>query len=170
MGQIARTMSGGEQQMVAIGRALMSHPDVLLLDEPSLGLSPLICKELFQALARVGELGVGVLLVEQNARASLEIGSRGYLLENGRIVGEGAASDLQDDPAVRRAYLGGALCRGHASRQRAAARQRPHRCRACTAHAQFSPCVRAWRAAIDPQPSASTSSRPGAYPCSMSSC
>ena len=109
MGQIARTMSGGEQQMLAVGRALMSQPDVLLLDEPSLGLSPLICKELFQALARVGELGVGVLLVEQNARASLEVGSRGYLLENGRIVGEGAASDLQGDPAVRRAYLGGAL-------------------------------------------------------------
>jgi len=109
MSQIARTMSGGEQQMLAVGRALMSHPDVLLLDEPSLGLSPLICKELFQALARVGALGVGVLLVEQNARQSLEVGSRGYLLENGRIVGEGAASDLQGDPAVRRAYLGGAL-------------------------------------------------------------
>ena len=100
-------MSGGERQMVAIGRALMSSPDILLLDEPSLGLSPLVCKELFAALGRVRELGVGVLLVEQNATASLEIGSRGYLLENGRIVGEGAASDLQRDPAVRRAYLGG---------------------------------------------------------------
>jgi branched-chain amino acid transport system ATP-binding protein len=85
----------------------MSHPKILLLDEPSLGLSPLVCKELFQALARIRELGVGVLLVEQNARASLEIGNRGYLLANGRIVGEGAAADLRDDPAVRRAYLGG---------------------------------------------------------------
>jgi acyl-CoA reductase-like NAD-dependent aldehyde dehydrogenase/ABC-type branched-subunit amino acid transport system ATPase component len=109
MGQFARTMSGGEQQMLAVGRALMSQPEILLLDEPSLGLSPLICKELFQALASIRELGVGVLLVEQNAKQSLAIASRGYLLENGRIVGEGAAAHLQDDPAVRRAYLGGDL-------------------------------------------------------------
>ena len=107
MDQFARTMSGGERQMVAIGRALMSNPDILLLDEPSLGLSPLVCKELFQALSRIKELGVGVLLVEQNARQGLAIASRGYLLENGRIVGDGAAAQLQDDPAVRRAYLGG---------------------------------------------------------------
>jgi acyl-CoA reductase-like NAD-dependent aldehyde dehydrogenase/ABC-type branched-subunit amino acid transport system ATPase component len=109
MGQLARTMSGGERQMLAVGRALMSHPVVLLLDEPSLGLSPLVCKELFQALGRIKDLGLGVLLVEQNAIQSLAIGSRGYLLANGRIVGEGAAGDLQSDPAVRRAYLGGAL-------------------------------------------------------------
>jgi len=108
LGQTARTMSGGEQQMVAIGRALMSKPDVLLLDEPSLGLSPLMCKELFAALARIRESGVSVLLVEQNARQSLAIADRGYLIETGRIVGEGRASDLRDDPAVRRAYLGGA--------------------------------------------------------------
>jgi len=108
LGQTARTMSGGEQQMVAIGRALMSRPDVLLLDEPSLGLSPLMCKELFAALARIRESGVSVLLVEQNARQSLAIADRGYLIETGRIVGEGRASDLRDDPAVRRAYLGGA--------------------------------------------------------------
>ena len=114
--QLARTMSGGERQMLAIGRALMSHPQVLLLDEPSLGLSPLVCKELFQALGRIRDLGVGVLLVEQNAAQSLAIGSRGYLLENGRIVGEGAAGDLQSDPAVRRAYLGGELRTGDTPR------------------------------------------------------
>ena len=112
MGQLARTMSGGERQMLAVGRALMSHPDVLLLDEPSLGLSPLVCKELFQALGRIKDLGLGVLLVEQNAIQSLAIGSRGYLLANGRIVGEGAAGDLQSDPAVRRAYLGGGPATG----------------------------------------------------------
>jgi branched-chain amino acid transport system ATP-binding protein len=106
MGQHARTMSGGERQMVAIGRALMSAPDILLLDEPSLGLSPLVCRELFQALSRITELGVGVLLVEQNARAGLAIASRGCLLENGRIVGEGPATHLANDSAVRRAYLG----------------------------------------------------------------
>ncbi len=92
MDQLASTMSGGERQMVAIGRALMSSPDILLLDEPSLGLAPLVCSELFQALARIKELGVGVLLVEQNARAALAIADRGYLLENGRIVGEGSAA------------------------------------------------------------------------------
>ena len=95
MGQFARTMSGGERQMLAIGRALMSSPDILLLDEPSLGLSPLVCKELFQALSRIKEMGVGVLLVEQNARQGLAIASRGYLLENGRIVGHGDAAELQ---------------------------------------------------------------------------
>ena len=99
-------MSGGEQQMVAIARALMSAPNILLLDEPSLGLSPLLCTELFQALARIRETGVGVLLVEQNARQSLNIADRGYLIETGRIVGEGTASALRNDPAVQRAYLG----------------------------------------------------------------
>src|SRR5262245_11006799 len=113
--QLARTMSGGERQMLAIGRALMSHPQVLLLDEPSLGLSPLVCKELFQALSQIKQLGLGVLLVEQNASQSLAIGDRGYLLENGRIVGEGAAADLKNDPAVRRAYLGGEIDAGNAS-------------------------------------------------------
>ena len=106
--QSVRTMSGGEQQMVAVGRALMSQPDILLLDEPSLGLSPLMCKELFAALARIKTLGMGVLLVEQNARQSLAIADRGYLLETGRIVGAGTARELSDSPAVRRAYLGGA--------------------------------------------------------------
>ena len=106
--QAVRTMSGGEQQMVAVGRALMSQPDILLLDEPSLGLSPLMCKELFSALARIKTLGMGVLLVEQNAKQSLAIADRGYLLETGRIVGQGTATELASSPAVRRAYLGGA--------------------------------------------------------------
>jgi branched-chain amino acid transport system ATP-binding protein len=106
--QTARTMSGGEQQMVAIGRALMSAPRMLLLDEPSLGLSPLLSSELFRALGRIRHDGIGVLLVEQNARKSLAIADRGYLIENGRIVGSGRAAELASDPAVQRAYLGGA--------------------------------------------------------------
>jgi branched-chain amino acid transport system ATP-binding protein len=100
-------MSGGEQQMVAIGRALMSNPDILLLDEPSLGLSPLLVRELFSALRQVRETGVGLLMVEQNARESLALADRGYLIENGKIVGSGTARALQSDPAVGRAYLGG---------------------------------------------------------------
>jgi len=106
--QIARTMSGGEQQMVAIGRAMMSAPSILMLDEPSLGLSPILCTELFKALGEIRKTGVGILLVEQNARQGLAIADRGYLLENGRIVGEGAAASLAQDPAVQKAYLGGA--------------------------------------------------------------
>jgi len=104
--QLVRTMSGGEQQMVAIGRALMSAPQLLLLDEPSLGLSPLMCGELFQALGRVRDAGVGILLVEQNAVQGLNIADRGYLIETGRIVGQGSAQSLRSDPAVQRAYLG----------------------------------------------------------------
>ena len=105
-GQIARTMSGGEQQMVAIGRAMMSAPKILMLDEPSLGLSPLLCKELFQNLSTVKELGIGILLVEQNAKQSLAIADRGYLLENTRITHENTAQQLARDPAVQKAYLG----------------------------------------------------------------
>ncbi len=107
MPQAVRTMSGGEQQMVAIGRALMSAPDVLLLDEPSLGLSPLMVSELFKALEQVRKANVTVLLVEQNARRSLELSDRGYLLEQGRIVGTNSAAALLKDEAVRKAYLGG---------------------------------------------------------------
>jgi branched-chain amino acid transport system ATP-binding protein len=106
MEQAANTMSGGEQQMVAIGRALMSAPDILLLDEPSLGLSPLVCGELFASLGKIRSAGIGVLLVEQNAKRSLQIADRGYLIETGRITGEGSAAQLRDDPAVQRAYLG----------------------------------------------------------------
>src|SRR5262245_33703228 len=109
MEQAARTMSGGEQQMVAIGRALMSAPDILLLDEPSLGLSPLLCATLFESLARVRDAGIGILLVEQNAKRSLALADRGYLMENGRIVGEGSAAHLRGEPAVQQAYLGGTL-------------------------------------------------------------
>jgi len=104
--QPVRTMSGGEQQMVAIGRALMTAPDILLLDEPSLGLSPIMCKELFQILARIRDSGLGILLVEQNAKQSLKIADRGYLIETGRIVGSGTGAALKDNPAVQRAYLG----------------------------------------------------------------
>ena len=100
-------MSGGEQQMVAVGRALMSDPTILMLDEPSLGLSPLLSKELFQALGRIRETGPGVLVVEQNAKLSLAIADRGYLIENGRIVGANDAVSLAADPAVQAAYLGG---------------------------------------------------------------
>jgi branched-chain amino acid transport system ATP-binding protein len=113
--QIARTMSGGEQQMVAIGRALMCQPEILMLDEPSLGLSPVLTKELFRSLARIAETGVGILLVEQNARQSLKIASRGYLIEVGRLTGENSAQNLMTDPAVVSAYLGGAAKRPAAS-------------------------------------------------------
>ena len=104
--QTVRTMSGGEQQMVAIGRALMSSPDILLLDEPSLGLSPIMCGELFRNLASIRGAGLGILLVEQNARQSLAIADRGYIIATGRIVGSGTAEALKTDPAVQRAYLG----------------------------------------------------------------
>ncbi|TGG93380.1 ABC transporter ATP-binding protein [Natronospirillum operosum] len=106
--QIARTMSGGEQQMVAIGRAMMSNPTILMLDEPSLGLSPLLAKDVFRTLAEVRKTGLGILLVEQNAKQSLAIADRGYLIETGQIVAENSAQALMNDPAVQRAYLGGA--------------------------------------------------------------
>lgn len=109
--QIARTMSGGEQQMVAIGRALMSNPKYLLLDEPSLGLAPIVVSELFAALAHVRDTGVGLLLVEQNVSVSLSIAERGYLMEAGRVVGENTAEALKGDEAVQRAFLGGDAAR-----------------------------------------------------------
>lgn len=105
--QMVRTMSGGEQQMVAIGRALMSNPRYLMLDEPSLGLAPIVVTELFAALKRVKQTGVGLLLVEQNVSISLSISDRGYLMEAGRIVGSNTAEVLKTDAAVQQAFLGG---------------------------------------------------------------
>jgi branched-chain amino acid transport system ATP-binding protein len=105
--QTVRTMSGGERQMVAIGRALMTQPALLLLDEPSLGLSPRLASELFAVLARIaGDGEVSILMVEQNARRALAMASRAYLLSLGRIVGEGEAQMLARDSAVARSYLG----------------------------------------------------------------
>ena len=106
--QLAGTLSGGEQQMLAIGRALMAKPRVLLLDEPSLGLAPLLVKAIFQTLREINAAtGVTVVLVEQNARAALKLAHRGYVMEVGRIVLEGPASTLASDPKVQTAYLGG---------------------------------------------------------------
>jgi branched-chain amino acid transport system ATP-binding protein len=104
--QYVNTMSGGEQQMVAIGRALMSKPKLLMLDEPSLGLAPVVVGELFQSLGRIRERGVALLIVEQNVKMSLAIADRGYLAEAGRISNGYAATALMDDVAVQRAFLG----------------------------------------------------------------
>ncbi len=104
--QAVRTMSGGEQQMVAIGRALMARPSVLLVDEPSLGLAPMLVAEVFSVLRQINRSGVTVLLVEQNVRRALEISHRAYVLETGRIVLEGPAQDLIRHDHVRAAYLG----------------------------------------------------------------
>jgi branched-chain amino acid transport system ATP-binding protein len=104
--QRAGTLSGGEQQMLSIARALMAKPRMLLLDEPSLGLAPLVVEEIFQVIRRLQEKGTTVLLVEQNAQAALEICDRGYVLEAGRIVLEGTAEELSTNDEVRRAYLG----------------------------------------------------------------
>ncbi len=104
--QAAGTMSGGEQQMLAVGRALMSQPRLLLLDEPSLGLAPLLVKEIFNVIKRIRERGVTVLLVEQNANMSLAIADRAYVLETGRIIMNGPAKEIERDPRVKAAYLG----------------------------------------------------------------
>ncbi|BBL81949.1 ABC transporter ATP-binding protein [Thermus thermophilus] len=103
--QLAGTLSGGEQQMLAIGRALMGFPRILLVDEPSLGLSPRLAEEVLLALKEVARGGVGVLLVEQNVALSLEVAERGYVLEHGRVALEGPAQALAQDPRVREAYL-----------------------------------------------------------------
>lgn len=104
--QLAMTLSGGEQQMVAIGRGLMSKPHLLMLDEPSLGLAPILIKDIFETVRKIADKGTTVLMVEQDVRHSLSLSDRGYVLEHGRVVMEGKASDLIDDPHIREAYLG----------------------------------------------------------------
>ncbi|MBW2018829.1 MAG: ABC transporter ATP-binding protein [Deltaproteobacteria bacterium] len=104
--QIAGTLSGGEQQMLAIGRALMARPRLLLLDEPSMGLAPLIVKDIMNTISALRDSGVTILMVEQNARASLRISDRGYVLETGRVVVQGSSDELLNDADVKRAYLG----------------------------------------------------------------
>ncbi len=104
--QIAGTLSGGEQQMLAIGRALMSEPELLIMDEPSMGLSPLFVTEIFNTIKRLNSEGVTILLVEQNAHLALEVANRGYVLETGLIKLSGTASDLMNNPKVKQAYLG----------------------------------------------------------------
>nr|WP_330394675.1 ABC transporter ATP-binding protein [Lachnoclostridium sp. An131] len=104
--QIAGTLSGGEQQMLAMGRALMSHPKIILMDEPSMGLSPIFVNEIFDIIQEVSKGGTTVLLVEQNAKKALSIADRGYVLETGRIVLEGNAKELLDNAQVKKAYLG----------------------------------------------------------------
>ncbi len=107
--QFAGTMSGGEQQMLAIGRAMMAQPTVLLLDEPSMGLAPMLVAQIFTIIKEINRRGTTVLLVEQNARQALQLADRAYVLENGRVVKTAPAGDLLDDPQVQAAYLGGDL-------------------------------------------------------------
>ena len=104
--QLAGTLSGGERQMLAVGRALMSRPKVLMLDEPSLGLAPLVVREIFRTITALRQTGVSILLIEQNARAALEVADYGYVLETGSIALEGPASDLAGDSRVIDTYLG----------------------------------------------------------------
>jgi branched-chain amino acid transport system ATP-binding protein len=106
--QLAGTLSGGERQMLAVGRALMSGPKLLMLDEPSLGLAPLVVREIFRIIERLRGQGVSILLIEQNARAALEVADHGYVLETGAIVLQGPAAELADDARVIETYLGAA--------------------------------------------------------------
>ncbi len=107
--QVAGTLSGGEQQMLAVGRSLMSKPKLIMMDEPSLGLAPLIVKNIFEIIREINDNGVTVLLIEQNAKAALEIADYAYVLETGKITLEGKGSDLLNDPDVQKAYLGEAV-------------------------------------------------------------
>jgi branched-chain amino acid transport system ATP-binding protein len=106
LGQVAGTLSGGEQQMLAIGRALMAGPRLLLLDEPSMGLAPVLVEQIFETIKDINRQGTTILLVEQNAAMALEVAQRGYVLETGAVVLSGAAAALAENPEVRRAYLG----------------------------------------------------------------
>ncbi|MEK6744023.1 MAG: ABC transporter ATP-binding protein [Nitrospirota bacterium] len=105
-GQLGGTLSGGEQQMLAIGRALMSRPKLLLLDEPSLGLAPIIVSRIFKIIEEINGQGTTILLVEQNAKAALRLATRAYVMESGRVVMQGPASELASDPGIKKAYLG----------------------------------------------------------------
>lgn len=106
LGQVAGTLSGGEQQMLAMGRALMSHPRLIVMDEPSMGLSPIFVNEIFNIIREISQEGTTVLLVEQNAKKALSIANRAYVLETGNIALEGSAADLMNNDSVRKAYLG----------------------------------------------------------------
>ena len=105
--QVAGTLSGGEQQMLAMGRALMSRPKLLMLDEPSMGLAPILVEQIFDIIRRLHKAGTTILLVEQNARMALSVADRGYVLETGKIVATGTGNELRQDEAVKKAYLGG---------------------------------------------------------------
>jgi len=105
--QLAGTLSGGEQQMLAVGRAFMSGRKIMLLDEPSMGLAPILMLDMFEALKQINKIGTTILLVEQNARLALKFAQRGYVIENGSLVLEGNSADLLADPEVKKAYLGG---------------------------------------------------------------
>ncbi len=110
--QVGGTLGGGEQQMLAIGRALMAHPRLLLLDEPSMGLAPLLVEEIFCVIRQLNQEGTTILLVEQNALMALSVANRGYVLETGRVALEGTAAELRENPEVQRAYLGGGSSAG----------------------------------------------------------
>ncbi|MFN2284198.1 MAG: ABC transporter ATP-binding protein [Anaerolineae bacterium] len=107
LGQLGGTLSGGEQQMLAMGRGLMAQPELLLLDEPSMGLAPILVEEIFNIIQEINEQGVSILLVEQNAAMALSVAHRAYVLETGRVVLEGSAQEVLENPRVREAYLGG---------------------------------------------------------------
>lgn len=105
--QTAGTLSGGEQQMLAMGRALMSHPKLLMLDEPSMGLAPILVEQIFEIIQNLHKAGTTILLVEQNAQAALSVADRGYVLETGKVVTSGTGKELLSSPAIKKAYLGG---------------------------------------------------------------